>query len=149
MKSIGVITQQKSDLADFLKDNLEQIFSGCAVANNYYLNDQMPDMFILDDCVLVMSSEKAVKARRYVRDIKRIIVIQQTTGIGRGIGRKHLANLIGSKDRPISEGEARGMLSAMKELDLIIQYTGRRGTEMTQRGLAFSRWLKNRNCLAK
>jgi sigma-54 dependent transcriptional regulator, acetoin dehydrogenase operon transcriptional activator AcoR len=78
MQSIGVITQQKSDLADFLKDNLEQIFSGYAVVNNYYFNDLMPDMFILDDCVLVMSSEKAVRARRYVRDIKRIIVIQRT-----------------------------------------------------------------------
>jgi sigma-54 dependent transcriptional regulator, acetoin dehydrogenase operon transcriptional activator AcoR len=78
MKSIGVITQQKSDLADFLKDNLEQIFSGYAAINNYYFNDLAPDTFISDDCVLVMSSEKAVKVRRYVRDIKRIIVIQRT-----------------------------------------------------------------------
>jgi sigma-54 dependent transcriptional regulator, acetoin dehydrogenase operon transcriptional activator AcoR len=78
MRSIGVITQKKSDLADFLKDNLKQIFSGYASVNNYYFNDLTPDTFILDDCVLVMSSEKAVKARRYVRDIKRIIVIQRT-----------------------------------------------------------------------
>jgi sigma-54 dependent transcriptional regulator, acetoin dehydrogenase operon transcriptional activator AcoR len=78
MKSIGVITQQESDLADFLKDNLEQIFSGYAVVNNYCFCSLAPDTIISDDCVLVMSSEKAVKARRYVRDIKRIIVIQRT-----------------------------------------------------------------------
>jgi sigma-54 dependent transcriptional regulator, acetoin dehydrogenase operon transcriptional activator AcoR len=78
MKSIGVVTQQKSALADFLKENLGQIFSGYAAVNNYYFSDLMPDMVIPDDCVLVMSSEKAVKARQYVRDIKRIIVIQRT-----------------------------------------------------------------------
>jgi sigma-54 dependent transcriptional regulator, acetoin dehydrogenase operon transcriptional activator AcoR len=78
MKSIGVVTQQKSALADFLKENLEQIFSGYAVVNNYYFSDLMPNTIISDDCVLVMSSEKAVKVRRYVRDIKRIIVVQRT-----------------------------------------------------------------------
>jgi sigma-54 dependent transcriptional regulator, acetoin dehydrogenase operon transcriptional activator AcoR len=78
MKSIGVVTQQKTALADFLKENLEQIFSGYAVINNYYFCDLMPDTIISDDCVLVMSSEKAVKARGYIRDIKRIIVIQRT-----------------------------------------------------------------------
>jgi transcriptional regulator with PAS, ATPase and Fis domain len=78
MKSIGVVTQQKSALADFLKENLEQIFDGYAAVHSYYFSDLMPNTIILDDCVLVMSSEKAVKARQHVRDIKRIIVIQRT-----------------------------------------------------------------------
>lgn len=78
MKSIGVVTQQKSALADFLKENLEQIFSGYAVVNNYYFSELVPDAIVSDDCVLVMSSEKAVKARRYVRDIKRIVIVQRT-----------------------------------------------------------------------
>jgi hypothetical protein len=38
----------------------------------------MPNTAISDDCVLVMSSEKAVKVKRYVRDIERIIVVQRT-----------------------------------------------------------------------
>jgi sigma-54 dependent transcriptional regulator, acetoin dehydrogenase operon transcriptional activator AcoR len=78
MKSIGVVTQQESSLADFLKQNLEQIFFGYAVVNNYYFSNLPPNAIIPDDCVLVMSSEKAVKVRRYVQDIKRIIVIQRT-----------------------------------------------------------------------
>jgi hypothetical protein len=61
------------------------------------------------------------------------------------MGRKNLVKSICNKDRHVSEGEVRGILSAMKELNLIIQYTGRRGTEMTPRGLAFSRWLKNQS----
>jgi sigma-54 dependent transcriptional regulator, acetoin dehydrogenase operon transcriptional activator AcoR len=78
MRSIGVVTKQKSVLAGFLKENLEQVFSGYAVVNNYYFSDLMPNTIISDDCVLVMSSETAVKVRRYVRDIERIIVVQRT-----------------------------------------------------------------------
>ncbi len=78
MRSIGVITKQQNVLATFLKENLEQVFSGYADVNNYYFSDLMPNTIISDDCVLVMSSETAVKVRRYVRDIKRIIVVQRT-----------------------------------------------------------------------
>jgi sigma-54 dependent transcriptional regulator, acetoin dehydrogenase operon transcriptional activator AcoR len=78
MKSIGVVTKQKTTLADFLRQNLEQVFSGYAAVNNYYFSDLMPNTVISDDCVLVMSSETAVKVRGYVRDIERIIVVQRT-----------------------------------------------------------------------
>ncbi len=78
MKSIGVVTQQKSPLAQFLKENVGQIFRGYASVNNYYFSDLLSDAIVSDDCVLVMSSEKVGNMRQYVPDIKRIVVVQRT-----------------------------------------------------------------------
>jgi sigma-54 dependent transcriptional regulator, acetoin dehydrogenase operon transcriptional activator AcoR len=116
--------------------------------------------FVIDDQVSIDTLphyllEEAEDFQAELRTLTRMATVEElkaafealskTTGIGQRMGRKNLAKLICSDDRHVSEGEVRGMLSAMKDLNLIIQYTGRRGTEMTPRGLAFSKWLKNQS----
>jgi sigma-54 dependent transcriptional regulator, acetoin dehydrogenase operon transcriptional activator AcoR len=107
--------------------------------------DNLPQ-YILEVTEDFQAELRALSRKACIEDLKAVFeALSKTTAIGQKMGRKNLAKLICSKDRQVSEAEVRGILSAMKELDLIVQYTGRRGTEMTQRGLAFSRWLKNQS----
>lgn len=107
--------------------------------------DTLPQ-YILEETEDFQEELRALCRRATIEELKAAFeALSRTTGNGQRMGRKNLVKLICSKDTYVSEGEVRGILSAMKELDLIIQYTGRRGTEMTPRGLAFSRWLKNQN----
>jgi sigma-54 dependent transcriptional regulator, acetoin dehydrogenase operon transcriptional activator AcoR len=105
--------------------------------------DTLPQ-YVLEETEDFQTELQALSKRATIEELKATFeALSNTTGSGKRTGRKNLVKVICSKDRYVSEGEVRGILSAMKELNLIIQYTGRRGTEMTLRGLAFSRWLKN------
>jgi sigma-54 dependent transcriptional regulator, acetoin dehydrogenase operon transcriptional activator AcoR len=107
--------------------------------------DTLPQ-YILEETEDFQAELRVLSRKATIEELKTAFeALSRTTGIGRRMGRKNLAKLICSKDRHVSEGEVRGILSAMKGLSLVIQYTGRRGTEMTPRGLAFSRWLKNQH----
>jgi len=78
MKSIGIITDTNSQLADFLRENLNMVFRDYANINNYYLNELKSGEYINDDIVLVMMDEKAIKIKKYMKDIKNVVIINRT-----------------------------------------------------------------------
>jgi transcriptional regulator with PAS, ATPase and Fis domain len=107
--------------------------------------DTLPQ-YILEVAEDFQAELESLSRRTTIDELKAVFeALSGKTGNGQRMGRKNLVKSICSGDRHVSEGEMRGILAAMKDLSLINQYTGRRGTEMTLRGLAFSRWLKNQN----
>ncbi len=78
MKSIGIITDTNSQLADFLRENLNMVFRDYVNINNYYLNELKSGEYINDDIVLVMMDEKAIKIKKYMKDIKNVVIINRT-----------------------------------------------------------------------
>ncbi len=105
--------------------------------------DALPQ-YILEETEDFELELRALGKRATIEELKVVFeALSTTTGIGQGMGRRNLTELIRGKAMFVSEGEVRGILALMKELNLINQYTGRRGTEMTQQGLAFSVGLKS------
>lgn len=78
LKSIGIVTNSNSLVAVFLKSNIEEIYKGFAVINNYYLNELKSTDKIDDDVILIMNDEIAIEIERYVKNKKNIIVIKRT-----------------------------------------------------------------------
>lgn len=78
MKNIGIITDTNSQLASFLKKNLNIVFKDYVNINNYYLNELKKGEYIHDDIVLVMVDEKAIKIKPYMKNIQNIVVINRT-----------------------------------------------------------------------
>ncbi|WP_099192406.1 sigma-54 interaction domain-containing protein [Tepidibacter mesophilus] len=78
MKNIGIITDTNSQLADFLKENLNMVFKDYVNINNYYLNELKKGEYINDDIVLVMLDEKAIKIKQYMKNIENVVVINRT-----------------------------------------------------------------------
>jgi len=79
MQSIGVVTNmRKAPLGNFLKNNLEAVFTGCVTINNYYFDELKPGDAINDDVVLVMIKSKVLDVKKYVAESSRIIVVNRT-----------------------------------------------------------------------
>lgn len=70
LKSIGIVTNSNSLVAVFLKSNIEEIYKGFAVINNYYLNELKSTDKINDDVILIMNDEIAIEIERYVKNKK-------------------------------------------------------------------------------
>ncbi|GAU78939.1 sigma-54-dependent Fis family transcriptional regulator [Fusibacter sp. 3D3] len=78
MKSIAVIIDLKTGLETFLRNNLKIVFENQVDIHFYYLNLLTDDVYIEEDVVLVMTEERAVKAQKYLKDNKAIIVLRRT-----------------------------------------------------------------------
>ncbi|WP_347562556.1 sigma 54-interacting transcriptional regulator [Clostridium sp. AWRP] len=78
LKSIGIVTNSNSLVAEFLKSSVENIYKGFVVINNYYLNELKSTDKIDDDVILIMNHGIAIEIERYVKNKKNIIVIERT-----------------------------------------------------------------------
>ncbi|AKN30601.1 ATPase AAA [Clostridium carboxidivorans P7] len=78
MKTIGIVTNNKSSVASFIRKNLEDIFKNIIKINNYYISDLKDDYIIKDDVVLFMTKEKSFQCEKNVLNKENIIVIERT-----------------------------------------------------------------------
>ncbi len=78
MKSIAVVTDGRNKLDTFLKNNLYEIFEGYAEINLYHFNKLKEGDRLKENVVLVMIKDRILKAKNFVDDSKRIIVIDRT-----------------------------------------------------------------------
>ncbi|HBF5147781.1 TPA: sigma-54 interaction domain-containing protein [Clostridioides difficile] len=60
--------------------------------------------------------------------------LKNANNLNKNIGRNGIVNLINELGYSITEGEVRGILNILKELDLIICESGRKGSELNRRG---------------
>lgn len=78
MKTIGIVTNNKSSVASFIRKNLEDIFKSTIKISNYYISDLKDDYIIKDDVVLLMTKEKSFQCEKNVLNKENIIVIERT-----------------------------------------------------------------------
>ncbi|WP_268064587.1 sigma-54 interaction domain-containing protein [Clostridium estertheticum] len=78
LKSIGIVTNTNSQVAIFLKKNIEEIYKDFVIINSYFLDELLNKDEITDDVVLVMLHEKALEIENYVKNRENIIVIART-----------------------------------------------------------------------
>ncbi|CDF57450.1 sigma-54 interaction domain-containing protein [Thermobrachium celere] len=78
MKSIGIVTNKKGQLSEFLRKNLNEVFVNKVKINNYYLQDLNDGEIIDDKVILVMIDEMAYKVQKYASKESTIIVIERT-----------------------------------------------------------------------
>lgn len=78
MKTIGVVTDGNTSLDIFLKKNLKLVFSDYIRINTYFLKSLKKGYIIEDDLVLTMTDQRALAVKQYVKDSKKIIVINRT-----------------------------------------------------------------------
>lgn len=78
MKTIGIVTNNKSSVASFIRKNLEDIFKSTIKISNYYISDLKDDYIIKDDVVLFMTKEKSFQCEKNVLNKENIIVIERT-----------------------------------------------------------------------
>lgn len=78
MKSIAVITDTNARLANFLRENLEEVLGNKISINNYFLNTINNDFKIDDEIVLVMIKERAFEIKKHIKGDAKVIVIKRT-----------------------------------------------------------------------
>ena len=79
IKSIGLVTEfRDSPLGKFLRDNLEKVFAGYAVVNNYYFAEIKPGDVFRDGVVVAMLKSKACELSGFVMNPRDIVVIKRT-----------------------------------------------------------------------
>lgn len=77
MKTIGILTLAPSDLNEFIKKNLEEVFKDYVLINNYYLSYLTPENIINDDIVVVTAQSHAMLAQNFISPSSRIIVLHR------------------------------------------------------------------------
>jgi sigma-54 dependent transcriptional regulator, acetoin dehydrogenase operon transcriptional activator AcoR len=70
--------------------------------------------------------------------------IAESMSAGAGPGRASIRTLLSGRGLELSEGRVRGIMNALHRDALIESGTGRLGTKVTSRGLAFINWVDNR-----
>ncbi|WP_010295127.1 sigma-54 interaction domain-containing protein [Clostridium senegalense] len=78
MKSIAVITDTNARLANFLRENLEEVLGNKISINNYFLNTINNNLKIDDEIVLVMIKERAFEIKKHIKGDAKVIVIKRT-----------------------------------------------------------------------
>lgn len=82
---------------------------------------------------------KEIKALEYKTDIKKskkvMKIIREENILNKCIGRNNIVNRLKEDGFIITEGEVRGILSTLKELDLINAEVGRKGSELSKKGV--------------
>ncbi|NEU05730.1 sigma 54-interacting transcriptional regulator [Clostridium senegalense] len=78
MKSIAVITDTNARLANFLRENLEEVLGNKISINNYFLNTINDSLQIEDEIVLVMIKERAFEIKKHIKGDAKVIVIKRT-----------------------------------------------------------------------
>lgn len=77
-KSIAVITNSDSRVAEHIHDNLKKIFKDEIIINNYYLTTLDKNVLIEEDLVLLMIKEMGVGIINQVKNRESMITIQRT-----------------------------------------------------------------------
>ncbi|EMJ5512487.1 sigma-54 interaction domain-containing protein [Clostridioides difficile] len=76
-----------------------------------------------------------LKDRTSIEKVKLVMeCLKNANNLNKNIGRNGLVNSINELGYSITEGEVRGILNILKELDLIICESGRKGSELNRRG---------------
>ncbi|HBE9436697.1 sigma-54 dependent transcriptional regulator [Clostridioides difficile] len=76
-----------------------------------------------------------LKDRTSLEKVKLVMgCLKNANNLNKNIGRNGIVNSINELGYSITEGEVRGILNILKELDLIICESGRRGSELNRRG---------------
>ena len=79
MKRIAVMTDQRnSQLGDVLARDLKEVLSGRAEIRNFFFESLAPTDLWDADIVLVTTQNKALEVQSYVREARRILVVQRT-----------------------------------------------------------------------
>lgn len=82
---------------------------------------------------------KEIKALEYKTDIEKskkvMQIIREENILNKCIGRNNIVNRLKEDGFIITEGEVRGILSTLKELDLINAEVGRKGSELSKKGV--------------
>ncbi|MCC0648430.1 sigma 54-interacting transcriptional regulator [Clostridioides sp. ZZV15-6598] len=76
-----------------------------------------------------------LKDRTSIEKVRLVMeCLKNANNLNKNIGRNGIVNSINELGYNITEGEVRGILNILKELDLIICESGRRGSELNRRG---------------
>ncbi|MCO5897875.1 sigma 54-interacting transcriptional regulator [Clostridioides difficile] len=76
-----------------------------------------------------------LKDRTSIEKVKLVMeCLKNANNLNKNIGRNGIVNSINELGYSITEGEVRGILNMLKELDLIICESGRKGSELNRRG---------------
>ncbi len=76
-----------------------------------------------------------LKDRTSIEKVKLVMgCLKNASNLNKNIGRNGIVNSINELGYNITEGEVRGILNILKELDLIICESGRKGSELNRRG---------------
>ncbi len=76
-----------------------------------------------------------LKDRTSIEKVKLVMgCLKNANNLNKNIGRNGIVNSINELGYNITEGEVRGILNILKELDLIICESGRKGSELNRRG---------------
>ncbi|PBH58658.1 AAA family ATPase [Clostridioides difficile] len=76
-----------------------------------------------------------LKDRTSIEKVKLVMeCLKNANNLKKNIGRNGIVNSINELGNSITEGEVRGILNMLKELDLIICESGRKGSELNRRG---------------
>lgn len=76
-----------------------------------------------------------LKDRTSIEKVKLVMeCLKNANNLNKNIGRNGIVNSINELGYNITEGEVRGILNMLKELDLIICESGRKGSELNRRG---------------
>lgn len=78
---------------------------------------------------------RILKDRTSIEKVKLVMeCLKNANNLNKNIGRNGIVNSINELGYNITEGEVRGILNMLKELDLIICESGRKGSELNRRG---------------
>ncbi len=76
-----------------------------------------------------------LKERTSIEKVKLVMgCLKNASNLNKNIGRNGIVNSINELGYNITEGEVRGILNILKELDLVICESGRKGSELNRRG---------------
>ena len=76
-KTIGVITNTNSKVANHIRRNIEELLGDYVTVHNYYLND-LPKASIDDDVVVVMIKEMGLHVVNQLKNKDALITLQRT-----------------------------------------------------------------------
>lgn len=79
---------------------------------------------------------KSIQTKFELNKIREVInIIRDFNLEKKSVGRSSIMNKLGEKEVIISEGEVRNILASLKELDIIESEVGRKGSELTNKGI--------------
>ena len=103
------------------------------VENNKVTIENLPYYLLnydLDEDIKSIQTKFELNKIREVINIIRDFNLEKKT-----VGRSSIMNKLGEKEVIISEGEVRNILASLKELDIIESEVGRKGSELTNKGI--------------
>ncbi|KPI48786.1 ATPase AAA [Clostridioides difficile] len=141
MKKKRVISQEVQDIINAYEwpGNIRELKNTAMYINimsseNVILINDLPHnlLNITEDFSKEIST---LKDRTSIEKVKLVMgCLKNASNLNKNIGRNGIVNSINELGYNITEGEVRGILNILKELDLIICESGRKGSELNRRG---------------